>query len=81
MGVPMLRAGAGATITVRLRNADVRATELGRSERVGFFRDVLGPLARSIPFGAWFIRTVDGVDLDRPVDAAQGRRVFELHPL
>jgi hypothetical protein len=29
----------------------------------------------------WFIRTVDGVDLDRPLEAAEGRRVFELHPL
>ena len=37
--------------------------------------------ARSIPFGYWFIRLVDGVDLDDPVKAAAGRRVFELHRL
>jgi hypothetical protein len=66
---------------VRRRTDDVRATELDPAQRVGFFRDGLGPLARGIPFGTWFIRTVDGVDLARPVAAAAGRRVFELHPL
>jgi deazaflavin-dependent oxidoreductase (nitroreductase family) len=75
-----LRSAGRATITVRRRKEDVRATELDPTERVGFFRDVLGPLARGVPLGAWFIRTVDGVDLDRPVEAAEGRRVFELHP-
>jgi deazaflavin-dependent oxidoreductase (nitroreductase family) len=76
-----LRAAGRATITVRRREEDVRATELDPVERVAFFRDVLGPFARSIPFGRWFIRVVDGVDLDRPLEAAEGRRVFELHPL
>jgi hypothetical protein len=38
------------------------------------------PAPRSTPLGVWFIRTVDGVDLDDPVEAAQGRPVFELHP-
>ena len=76
-----LRAAGRATITVRRRREDVRATELDRAERVAFFRDTLRPLARSMPGGVWFIRTVDGVDLDRPVEAAEGRRVFELHPL
>ena len=76
-----LRAAGRATITVRRRKEEVRATELDSTQRVGFFRDVLGPLARGVPFGAWFIRTVDGVDIDRPVEAAEGRRVFELHPL
>ncbi|HYH10836.1 MAG TPA: nitroreductase family deazaflavin-dependent oxidoreductase, partial [Thermomicrobiales bacterium] len=74
-----LRAAGRATITVRRRKMDVRATELDANQRVVFFRDVLGPIARDIPFGVWFIRTVDGVDLDRPLDAAEGRRVFELH--
>ena len=59
----------------------VSATELDATQRVGFFRDVLGPLARGIPFGAWFIRTADGVDLNDPVDAAAGRSVFELLPI
>jgi deazaflavin-dependent oxidoreductase (nitroreductase family) len=76
-----LRAAGRATITVRRRKVEVRATELDPQERVGFFSDVLDPLARDIPFGVWFIRTVDGVDLGRPVEAAEGRPVFELHPL
>jgi len=76
-----LRAAGRATITVRRHTEEVGATELDPTQRVGFFRDVLGPLARGIPFGGWFIRTVDGVDLDRPFEAAEGRRVFELHPL
>jgi hypothetical protein len=76
-----LRATGRATITVRRRKEAVRATELDPAQRVGFFRDVLGPLARGLPGGTWFIRTVDGVDLCRPREAARGRRVFELHPL
>jgi deazaflavin-dependent oxidoreductase (nitroreductase family) len=74
-----LRAAGRATIGVRGRKQDVRATELDQAQRLVFFRDVLGPLARSIPFGVWFIRTVDGVDLNDPVEAADGRPVFELH--
>ncbi len=76
-----LRAAGSATITVRRREEKVRATELDPEQRVAFFRDTLGPLAQGIPFGVWFIRIADGVDLDRPVEAAEGRRVFELHPL
>ena len=74
-----LRAAGRATISVRGRKEEVSATELDPTERVGYFRDVLGPLARSIPFGVQFIRIVDGVDLSDPVAAAEGRRVFELH--
>ena len=76
-----LRAAGRATITLRRQKEDVTATELDPAERVGFFRDVLGPVARSMPFGVRFIRTVDGVDLEHPVEAAQGRPVFELRPL
>jgi hypothetical protein len=76
-----LRAAGRATITVRRREQDVTATELDATQRVGFFRDVLRPLARGIPFGFQFIRLVDGVDLNDPVAAADGRRVFELRPL
>jgi deazaflavin-dependent oxidoreductase (nitroreductase family) len=76
-----LRAARRATIAVRGRKEEVRATELDPTERVRFFRDVLGPFARSIPFGFSFIRIVDGVDLNDPVGAAEGRRVFELQPL
>ncbi len=76
-----LRAAGRATITVRGRREEVRATELDPTERVAFFRDTLGPVARGIPLGLWFFRIVDGVDLDHPLEAAEGRRVFELHPL
>ena len=75
-----LRAAGRATITVRRRTEEVTATELDPEQRVAFFRDVLGPLARGIPFGVWFIRTFDQVDLHDPVRAAEGRCVFELHP-
>jgi len=40
----------------------------------------MGPVARGIPFGVWFIRTVDGVDLGDPAEASEGRPVFEVHP-
>jgi deazaflavin-dependent oxidoreductase (nitroreductase family) len=76
-----LRAAGRATVEVRGRKEDVSATELDLAQRIDFFRDVLGPVARSMPFGTWFIRAVDGVDLDHPVEEAGGRRVFELHPL
>jgi deazaflavin-dependent oxidoreductase (nitroreductase family) len=76
-----LRAAGRATITVRRRAEEVRATELDPTERVEYFRDVLGPLARGIPFGVWFIRIADQVDLDRPLEAAEGRPVFELYPV
>ena len=58
-----LRAAGRATIEQRGREEEVRATELDADERVGFFRDVLAPLARSLPFGVTFIRLVDGVDV------------------
>jgi deazaflavin-dependent oxidoreductase (nitroreductase family) len=79
-----LRAAGRATITTRSRahqKVEVSATELDPTQRVEFFRDFLGPAARSIPGGVLFIRLVDGVDLRHPVEAARGRRVFELHPL
>ena len=76
-----LRAAGRATIAFRGQTEEVTATELNPMERVWYFRDVLGPFARSIPFGLRFIRLVDGVDLRDPVVAAEGRRVFELHPV
>jgi deazaflavin-dependent oxidoreductase (nitroreductase family) len=78
--VQNLRAAGRATITVRRRKEEVSATELDPTARVEFFRDVLAPFARAMPGGVTFIRVVDGVDLEDPVAAAGGRRVFELHP-
>ena len=74
-----LRAAGRATINLRGRKQEVRATELDPAERVAFFRDTLGPVARRIPFGFSFVRIVDGVDLNHPVEVAEDRRVFELH--
>lgn len=77
-----LRAAGRATITERDgKKEEVRAIELDPAQRVAFFRDTIGPLAGRIPFGVWFIRIVDGVDVRDPVAAAAGRPVFELHPL
>jgi len=75
-----LRAAGAATITVHGRTERVMATELDAIERVAFFRDVLTPVARRMRFGMQFVRIVDGVDLNDPAEAAEGRRVFELHP-
>ena len=75
-----LRAAGRATITKRGQELDVHATELDADERVAFFRHIAGPAARHIPFGYWFIRIVDGTDLNHPAEAARGRAVFELHP-
>src|SRR5262245_51598123 len=74
-----LGAAGRATLTKRGRAEEIRATELDRVERVTFFRDVLGPYARSIPGGMTFVRLLDQVDLNDPVDVAKDRRVFELH--
>jgi deazaflavin-dependent oxidoreductase (nitroreductase family) len=76
-----LRAAGRATIVVRRSTDEVTAMELSPSERVAFFRDVLGPLARSMRGGVWFIRRFDGVDINDPVGAAEGRFAFELRPL
>ncbi|HEY8829396.1 MAG TPA: nitroreductase family deazaflavin-dependent oxidoreductase [Candidatus Limnocylindria bacterium] len=76
-----LRAAGRATIRKRNRTQEVTATELDPEQRVEFFRDIYGPFARSLPFGATFVRIIDGVDLSRPFEVAKDRRVFELHPI
>jgi deazaflavin-dependent oxidoreductase (nitroreductase family) len=75
------RAAGRARITIRHKEQEVTATELNRAQRIGFFTDVLGPFARRLPFGVTFIRLVDGVNLNYPTQAAEGSRVFELHPV
>lgn len=77
--VKNLRAAGRATISKHGRNEEVLAAELNPEQRISFFRNDLGRLARSIPGGVWFIRTIDGVDLNHPEGAAVGRPVFELH--
>jgi deazaflavin-dependent oxidoreductase (nitroreductase family) len=76
-----LRAAGHATITVGRRKETVTAVELGPTEAEAFFRDVLIPRVRWTRVGAWIVRHLDQVDLDHPIEAAQGRPVFELHPL
>jgi deazaflavin-dependent oxidoreductase (nitroreductase family) len=76
-----LRAAGRATITARRRSEEVTATELDLAERIVFFRDILAPFARDMRFGMTFVRIVDGVDLNHPVEEAEGRPVFELHRL
>lgn len=68
-----LRAAGRATITRRRRREDVAAVELGPTEAVEIFRDVLGPYARRMRFGSG--------SFDDPVEAAKGRPIFELHTL
>ncbi len=75
-----LRAAGEATITVRKQEERVRAIELDDAGRVAFFRDVMAPLAGRIPFGATFLRLVDGIDVHDPVSAAEGHPVFRLSP-
>ncbi|MEZ0239398.1 MAG: nitroreductase family deazaflavin-dependent oxidoreductase [Chloroflexota bacterium] len=76
-----LRAAGEATIVVRRHEETVRAVELDPAQRLGFFRDTFGPLARRIPFGVTFVRMLDGVDVRDPAKAAEGRAVFELLPV
>lgn len=75
-----LRAAGRATVTVNRRSEEVEVRELGAAEREAFFRDVLLPVAQRARFGVAFVRMVDGVDIRRPAEAAEGRVVFELHP-
>jgi deazaflavin-dependent oxidoreductase (nitroreductase family) len=75
-----LRAAGRATITVGRRKEEVSAVELGPTEAVAFFRDVLGPRLQRTRVGSWVVRNLDKVDIDKPVEAAEGRPVFELHP-
>jgi deazaflavin-dependent oxidoreductase (nitroreductase family) len=74
-----VRAAGRATIDVRRKTEEVTTTELSPTERIGFFRDVLRPVAEGMRGGMWFIRTFDGVDLTDPEAAAKDRPVFELH--
>ena len=79
--VQNLRAAGRATIRVRGRTEQVRATELDDAERLAFFRDILRSVARDMRFGVQFIKLVDKVDVNDPTGAAHGRPVFELHPM
>jgi deazaflavin-dependent oxidoreductase (nitroreductase family) len=78
-----LRAAGEATITVGRRRETVSAMELSQDAAAGFFRDVLGPYVRRIPFGfgRLLIGSVLGAKdiLEDPAVAAGRHPVFELH--
>jgi len=73
-----LRAAGTATIRFGRSREEVAAVELGQSEAVEFIRDVLAPHARRSRLGGWFVRNVDGIDIDNPEEAVLGRPVFEV---
>src|SRR3954470_11879243 len=75
-----LRADGHATLRVGRRREQVTAVELTGDDAVAFFRDVLAPQARADPINAWFVRSVDHIDIDDPAGSAVGRPVFELFP-
>ena len=75
-----LRVDPHATIAVGRRREEVTAVELTGDDAVAFFRDVLAPQTRADPINAWFVRSVDRIDIDDPVGSAVGRPVFELFP-
>jgi deazaflavin-dependent oxidoreductase (nitroreductase family) len=73
-----LRVAGHATISTGRSSTEVRAVELDPAERVRFFRDVFAPFVHATPFGVRFVRMLDGVDVDDPVEVARDHPVFEL---
>ena len=76
--VKNLRVSGRATLTVRRKAQEVRATELDEVQRLSFFNDVLTPFSKQYPGGYWFFRMADGIDLHHTDEIAKDRRVFEL---
>jgi deazaflavin-dependent oxidoreductase (nitroreductase family) len=74
-----LRAAGEGEVLVRGRHEPVQAVELTQDEAVAFFRDVLQPYARSLP---WLLRPVAWLftrDIFAdPAGTAARRPVFEL---
>jgi deazaflavin-dependent oxidoreductase (nitroreductase family) len=74
-----LRAAGEATITVGKRTEEVRAVELSKAEKVGFYRDVLGPYVRRMRGGRFLARFLGMSEiLNDPIAAADAHPVFEL---
>jgi len=72
------RAAGVATISFGGRRETVKTVELNKEQAAGFVRDVILPIARQSRLGNWFVRNVDGLDIDHPEDAVVGRPVFEI---
>src|SRR5438128_5275104 len=77
-----LRAAGEATLTVNGRPQPVQAVELSTQEAAAFFKDVLAPYVRRVPFVRFVLNRVLGAGevLTDPDRAAQDRTVFELRP-
>lgn len=73
-----LRAAGTATLTLGRRTEAVSAVELNPTEAGAFIRDVLAPHARRTRLGSWFVRHIDKIDVDSPMEAARDRPIFEL---
>jgi len=74
-----LRAAGEATVTVGRKAQEVRARELVLDERIGFFRDVVGPYVRRLRIGGLLLSILGARDiLANPAAAAEHRPVFEL---
>jgi len=74
-----LREARRAAIAVGKRSEDVAARELTVDEGTAFFRDVLGPYARSLRVGPLLLRVLGAGDiLADPAGSARKRPVFEL---
>ena len=78
-----LRAAGEAAVIIGKRREEVRADELSASEATAFFRDVLAPYVRRIPFGKVMLGLVLRAKdiLEDPRAAAERRPVFELQGL
>ena len=76
-----LRTAGEAVVTVGRSREELRAHELSQGEATAFFRDVLAPYVRRIPFGRLMLGSVLGAKdiLEDPAVAAERRPVFELH--
>ncbi|TMF55184.1 MAG: nitroreductase family deazaflavin-dependent oxidoreductase [Chloroflexi bacterium] len=79
-----LRAAGEGTLTRGRHQEPVEAVELDPEEAPAFFKEVLGPYVRRIPFGLgkWMLGSILGAPdiLEDPVAAARRHPVFELHP-
>src|SRR5260370_29879648 len=74
-----LRAAGEATVTVGRKAQEVRARELVLDERIGFFRDVVGPYVRRLRIGGLLLPILGPRDiLANPAAAAQHRPGFGL---
>jgi hypothetical protein len=75
-----LRAAGQARLKMGRLTVDVRAVELSRSERIAFYRDVLGPFVRRLLVGPLLVRVLGMPEvLKDPVEAADRHPAFELH--